>query len=311
MWRSLTLFALTTPGTLVMPLKQVGGSPVRGCNMLSDFGDVAAWIVSESRGRGHRRLVLGCFLYADGGLFSRITAAADVVTNVVCEMCPDACLISLCSPTEVFSVPREAAREASRRFNSLTLHTPWERAVGMASRGRYLEQNRAVPAHGILLQDSLVWSQGPNYAFSKQIQRWRNLVLRFRRGHVVSANVAPASLTESVMHNPLIKAGMLGCSHFGILAFEPRTSNSLMTALAIHDICEPSSSAHPSTRLDHPLDLFQENAVHGGTFRCAYKTNSYTEVSAALYFLSQKIVPVLEWGIAGATALSYYRRSRL
>jgi hypothetical protein len=51
-----------------------------------------------------------------------------------------------------------------------------------------------------------VWSQGPNYAFAKLVQRWRVLLAR-ASGHVVSANVAPASLTRSVMHNKLIRAG--------------------------------------------------------------------------------------------------------
>ena len=31
------------------------------------------------------------------------------------------------------------------------------------------------------------------------------------------------------------------------------------------------------------MDLFTTNAVHGGTWRCAFKTNSYTEVSAVIY----------------------------
>jgi hypothetical protein len=69
-----------------------------------------------------------------------------------------------------------------------------------------------------------------------------------------------------------------------------------MTALALHDINAPASAASPTTQLSHPLNLFQENAVHGGTWRCAFKTNSYTEVSALLHY-GAKIGP---WAAAVA-----------
>ena len=87
-----------------------------------------------------------------------------------------------------------------------------------------------------------VWQQGPNYAFAKLVQRWRAIVSR-HCGHVVVSNVAPASLTESVMHNRLVNAGMRGCEFFGIVPFTPRTSTALMTALMIHDLNEPKFAA--------------------------------------------------------------------
>ena len=40
--------------------------------------------------------------------------------------------------------------------------------------------------------------QGPNYALAKRIQHWRAMLLR-GAGHTVSANIAPASKTVSVM----------------------------------------------------------------------------------------------------------------
>ena len=71
------------------------------------------------------------------------------------------------------------------------------------------------------LVDFFVWSQGPNYAFAKQLQRWRAIVQR-ADGHTVSSTIGPATLTESVMHMPLIEAGMRGCAHFGIEPFQVR-----------------------------------------------------------------------------------------
>lgn len=109
------------------------------------------------------------------------------------------------------------------------------------------------------------------------------------------------------MHNPLIRAGMLGCQHFGIVPFEPDASNQLMTVLALHDLQTPSSAANPNTKLSHPFDLLIENAVHGGSWRCAYRTNSYTEVSAVLYGL-QAAAPYASF-LGGA--LTGFLRSRL
>ena len=313
MWDRLSEYARHTPGTLVIPMSHVDGTAVdsstsiRGCDILSDFESISRWIVEQSF---HKRIVIGGFLYADGALFARIAVAADAVIQAVCHIRADTALISLCSPTEVFSVPKAANQEATRRYHSLNVHTPWERTIGLVSNQRYLQQNtpRVVTADNgrdtFLLQDSQVWQQGPNYAFAKLIQRWRNVVAREQGQHWVSSNVAPASLTKSVMSNSLIRAGMLGCQFFGIVPFEPGTSNSLMTALAIHDLRCTGSSANPTTVLKNPLDLFIENAVHGGTWRCAYVTNSYTEVSAALYGL--KVVAPY---VAVAVGASYWKRN--
>ena len=160
--------------------------------------------------------------------------------------------------------------------------------------GRYLERNKPLRVRGVeesgrehLLQDSFVWQQGPNYAFAKLVQRWRNLLHWWGKGSAVTSNVAPASLTVSVMHNRLIRAGMLGCQFFGIVPFQPATSNSLMTVLALHDLSKFQDEESDPRRMlsGHPMDLFMANAVHGGTWRCAFKTNSYTEVSAVIYGL--------------------------
>merc|ERR1712054_139481 len=102
------------------------------------------------------------------------------------------------------------------------------------------------------------------------------------------------------MHNRLVAAGMLGCAHFGIEAFHVSTSSSLLAALMVWDLASGTeSSAHPSYPLKSPLDLLQQNACHGGTWRAAFKTNSYTEVSALLYFLGQ----ARPWLLASGAAL--------
>jgi hypothetical protein len=86
-----------------------------------------------------------------------------------------------------------------------------------------------------------------------------------------------------------------------------------MTALLIHDLNDPQSVAHPSTEFPasgSPLELFTSCAVHGGTMRSPFKANSYTEVSALVYFSDQATPYAMGAGalLAGTAA---YRRSKL
>ena len=69
----------------------------------------------------------------------------------------------------MFTVPSEASEAANNRYESFTLHTPWERAVGSLSNNRYLERNAPLRVVGRgsggeevthLLQDFQVWQQG-------------------------------------------------------------------------------------------------------------------------------------------------------
>lgn len=266
-----------------------------GCDLLSQPAAVASWITAQAPAS---KLVLGLYVYLDGALFSQVAVAADAIIRTVCsqrggaDSATGVALAYLSSPTEVHCVPAEANKVAQDKGSGL--HGLWEQPIRILSKERYLEPNRPLvvkaqdtSAPPLLMQDSVVWQQGPNYCFAKQLQKWRMMVAR-SDGHVCSATVGPATLTESVMHNKLVAAGMLGCEHFGIEAFQVNTSSSLLAALLIWDVTSGArSSAHPAYPLQSPLQLLQQNACHGGTWRAAFKTNSYTEVSALLYFLGQ------------------------
>jgi hypothetical protein len=68
------------------------------------------------------------------------------------------------------------------------------------------------------------------------------------------------------MHNKLVAAGMLGCAYFGVEAFEQETSSSILAAILVWDLKSGEEShAHPRAALRSPLELFQQNACHGGT----------------------------------------------
>eukprot|EP00668_Euglena_longa_P011728 GGOE01014143.1.p1 GENE.GGOE01014143.1~~GGOE01014143.1.p1 ORF type:complete len:568 (-),score=104.76 GGOE01014143.1:179-1720(-) len=323
LWKRIAQLTLQSPGQLVVPVSvsklggvkdgsRVGEADLEwlvnnaGCDLLADAPAIAHWIVRQAP---EQRLVLGTYAYLDGALFVRVAVTADAIVAAVCEIRGGAnspngvALAHLLSPTEVHCVPEAAYQDACARARSITPHSLWEQPIRWLSQERYLEPNwghTVQCADGrdppLRLQDCLVWQQGPNYAMAKQLQKWRAILSR-EAGHVVSATVGPATLTVSVMHNRLVAAGMMGCRHFGVEAFEVETSARILGAILLWDLrAGRASAAHPDHPLRSPLELFGQNACHGGAWRSPFKANSYTEVSAVLYFL-QLLVP---WSVAAA-----------
>eukprot|EP00041_Stephanoeca_diplocostata_P005745 m.67962 g.67962 ORF g.67962 m.67962 type:complete len:567 (-) comp15974_c0_seq1:1323-3023(-) len=257
-------------------------STIAGCDLLEQVPEVTEWLVN--RVAPAKQLVLGSYVYLDGALFTRVAVATDAITATVLQRrgpwgrSPGGvALAHLCSPTEVHFVPAAARDTAVQRYSEIGVHSLWEKPIEVLSGGRYLERNEATTVEctsgtnsgrHFYVQDSIVWSQGPNYSFAKQLQKWRLLVAH-RAGHVCSATVAPATLTESVMHNRLIAAGMLGCAVFGIEAFEVPSSKAIQTMALLWDLHSSSSLANPAnhqSEINWPYDIFIQNACHGMYF---------------------------------------------
>lgn len=333
-WRRLLQTATASRGTLVAPLRRDGnvdGEPrtrvvgqditedefcqVAGCNVLEETPEVAAWACAQAQGR---RLCLGSYVYLDGASFVRVALAADAILEAVCTANSDVALACLSSPTECYIVPMAAWADAAARVAAPPagrVHRLWYAPLRAATRGRYCVPAKpavtlATSAGPMQLRDSFVWMQGPNYAFAKQIQRWRMLWAR-ARGHVASSNLGPMTLTRSILSNALIGAGVKGATHFGLEPFYAATSSALLAALLVHDLRCPTSAANPAVPLASPLLLFSENALHVGSWRAAFETNTYTEVCALTYGAG-KAQPYIVAGTATAAGLVAWRlRARL
>ena len=130
--------------------------------------------------------------------------------------------------------------------------------------------------------------QGPNYALAKRIQQWRATLAR-HQGQRVSINIAPSTTTHSVVKNPLLKAAFNGAGLFGVEAFSPETTNSIMAALWIHDLRNPESIANPEREMNHPLELMMEGANHGGLWRVAYLARTALPFAAVYGFAKAKL----------------------
>lgn len=136
------------------------------------------------------------------------------------------------------------------------------------------------------LVDGLVKKQGPNYALAKRLQHWRAVVSRHTHGCRVSSNIAPSTATASVVSNKLFALAYGGMKFFKPMeVFQQETSNAVMGALLLRDVCDPATPSNPSLPLKNPLQLFSYGSFHGGVWRMAYTMNSIGTPAVLAYLL--------------------------
>jgi hypothetical protein len=274
-WERILRTASTGAGTLLVPAGSEAGTSAlehrAGADLTSDVPAAAAWLADLPG-----PLVLGNYVYADGGTNVRLSMAVDALTLRLSEIRDEVALAFLATPTDVFAVPREAVEQATRSYEHRSGTAKLlSRPLRTVSGGRLLRRSYVRDADpGI--NDSLVAQQGPNYALAKRLQRWRASVAR-DAGATVSLNVAPPTRTRSVVKNRALAAAYAGAHRFGVEVFEPATANVLMAALLVHDLHTDGGPVH-----DHPWQDEAFGAVHGGLWRSAYAPRSALGLAALL-----------------------------
>jgi len=307
MWENLISFARKTPGKLIVPERGMmmttsahegGGESYHdrrqksyaryGANLLTDIPEIAHWLAhSVCPGID---LTLGSYAYLDGKDFVRIVLAMDAICNHVLthRKSSRVNLAFLASPSDIYLRSRKSRDMSVKRYKD---RETWVKVIEKVSAGAYCKPNITGP----LIQDkefdvvdASVPQQGPNYLLAKRIQQWRAIVAR-SKGIRVSINIAPASATESVTKNPVLRAAYAGVSFFPPTeVFHPTTTNSVMAAALLRDIFDEDSPSNPSKKLEHPLLLISEGAWHGGLWTTAVSNKSSAVVSAGLGFVKEK-----------------------
>lgn len=240
-------------------------TPGQGVDLLTELPAVAHWLDGFDG-----RLIIGNYVYALGGLHTRLSIAVDALGSYLGERRADTALAFLATPTDIFAVPPEAVAQATDRFRR---RSGLARVTGTLSGGRLLRRNYPEGADpGI--NDSIVVQQGPNYALAKRIQRWRATVARHER--TVAFSVAPATRTRSVTSNRLLAAAYAGAHRFDAEIFEPETARKLLAILLIHQIRNPRPPA-PQSWQDEAV-----GAAHGGLWRIAYEPRSALPLAVLL-----------------------------
>lgn len=273
LWRRLLADVDGHAGTLLLPAR-TGDGPLEertGIDLVADLPAATQWVESLAG-----PLVLGNYVYADGGTNVLVSTALDVLTEHLLAVrgAGEVSLAFLATPTDVFAVPREAVEASTAAYTERSLTKLLRVPLRTLTGGRLLRRNY-LPDEDPGLNDSVVLQQGPNYLLAKRIQRWRATSAR-AAGVPTSFTVAPPTRTRSVVKNRALAAAYAGAHRFGIEVFEPGTSNTLMAALLVHDLATGRPPA------GHPWQDEAYAAVHGGLWRTAYDPRSALGLAALL-----------------------------
>eukprot|EP01104_Vermistella_antarctica_P005936 TRINITY_DN16682_c0_g1_i1.p1 TRINITY_DN16682_c0_g1~~TRINITY_DN16682_c0_g1_i1.p1 ORF type:complete len:760 (+),score=228.59 TRINITY_DN16682_c0_g1_i1:73-2280(+) len=290
-WKRLIGIARNSHGTMTFPLSKPEDEikddddlyASAGCNLFTQTPEIKNWLLEVQPGKA---LTIGGYAYLDGALHVQVSLAMDAIMKGVSEGRKNVGLAFLCSPTDVFVAPN-ASWEASRE--NLKNAPWWQKLISTLTGGRLLTKNAlrqvdAADGSKITVVDGIVVPQGPNYALAKRLQHWRVMVAS-EAGNTVSSNIAPSTATASVVSNASFAAAYGGFHHFKPMEiFYQETSNAVMGALLLHDVCNPKAIGQPKTKRSNPLEIFASGAFHGGIWRSAWKMNSEGPVSVMAYY---------------------------
>ena len=260
-----------------------------GANLLTHIPEIAHWLVNNPH-----QLDLAAIAYLDGEKHVRVSMAMDSIMSYVSQQKPDSSLMYMCTPTDVYAVPQQTIEAAQQKYQQRSvLERVLSQGIATLSMKHLFQKSNPevyssdnAKSYGIA--DCIVVEQGPNYALAKRLQQWRATLAR-HQGQQVSINIAPSTTTRSVTKNPLLKAAFDGASLFDVEAFEPETTNAIMAALWVHDLCHPEALANPKNTLDHPLELMMDGANHGGLWNVAYLARTALPFAALYGFSADKL----------------------
>lgn len=276
MWAGLFDQARGSAGSLTVPVSggrdtAVDPSERVGVDLLHDAGGVGDYLLGLEG-----PLVLGNYVYADGGTNLRLSAATDAIATHLMQR-DDVALAYLATPTDVFVVPDSAVAQANSGLDKAFLKSV-RRPLRALSGGRLLQRQYPPQSAGVAISDTIVPQQGPNYLLAKRIHRWR-AAASAADGRLVSMNIAPPTRTRSVTKNRALAAAYAGAHRFGVEVFDPATANTLMAAMLVHDLRTGGYAAKG--------DVWRAEAAgaaHGGLWRTPYDPRSALGIAAVLGF---------------------------
>lgn len=91
-----------------------------GTNLLTQIPEIAQWLVQFPQ-----KLDLAAIAYLDGEKHVRVSMAMDSIMQYVSEHKPDTSLMFMCTPTDVYAVPKEVAEAAQEKFKSRSQLQKW------------------------------------------------------------------------------------------------------------------------------------------------------------------------------------------
>lgn len=256
-----------------------------GANLLTQTPAIARWL-----GSFEKSLDIGCLAYLHGEKHTRVSVAMDAIAAALQQADPQSSIAYMATPTDSFAVPEAVAKRVMAAWRERSLMAKacqWPLGnLAFAPGITRLYECSNGKRYGIV--DSTISQQGPNYALAKRLQQWRATVARAEGRHAVM-NIAPSTTTRSVVSNPALEAGFAGADLFNVEVFAPETTNALMAALWVHELRYDKAASRAGNPLDHPGELFMDNAIHGGLWSVPYLPRTVLPFAAAAGFVRQRL----------------------
>jgi len=266
-----------------------------GANIIRQTPEVRNWIrdtVPKVAKGGH--VAMGAYAYLDGELHVRVNLACDAIMEGLASSYgyDKVTFHYLPTPTDAYIIQDHVDQGVK---DNLKTAPAWcknlEFLGGIGKMMPMITQPiKAEDGHIMHLSDSLMVTQGPNYALAKRLQQWRCILAR-SMGANVSYSIAPATATASVLSNKMFAAAYGGAHHWKpVEIFYQELSNAVMGTLYIHDVRNPESSSRPHVNKDMNYMLWlTSKAFHGGFMRCAYKFTSIAELAATVFLFNKYV----------------------
>lgn len=283
-WAELISYARSTAGTLIFPVRgAAAGAPdaelaaAAGADLMADTPEVLEWLKRTLPATGLQPVV-GMYTYLDSDAHVRVSLACDAIMRELAPPLGKASLAYIQTPSLAYDVPASSVEAAKAQYAS-----SWLKMLGYTPNARSAVPGTQPPRY---VHNGFINLQGPNYALAKNLQLWRATLGHARDKLRVSANMAPAARTASMVagdnkNASTVATGLNGMGYFKpLMCFDQETVSTCMAALLLTDVTGPMPAPGP-----HPYDLFSYQAFHGGSFRVGVKPGEL----GTLFYLSGKL----------------------
>lgn len=307
-WQSLIEHAERSAGTLLVPVlraRSTEGSLAEraGLDLVQDVEAIASWLHQVSRSAS--RVVIASYAYIGGSNQIIAQAAQDALiaaasTNLAKSKLA---LTWLATPLDVIVVgPEVLARQSlklSGRSVAVRMRDVFWRMFGQLQPAQTVPLETASGAASLFDASSVM--QGSSYLLAKHSEKWRAMVAA-RQGNLVSYTVAPPAATRSVLSVRVLNYTYRALDRFGVHPFSAQATSRALALLLLRNLNDPASPAATNNSGDQ-VALVSATAIHGGTWRMAYRPDSIWVVATVLgVFSRQKKNAIVEVDSASSKA---------
>ena len=307
-WQSLIEHAERSGGTLLVPVlraRSTEGSLAEraGLDLVQDVEAIASWLHQVSRSAS--RVAIASYAYIGGSNQIIAQAAQDALiaaasTNLAKSKLA---LTWLATPLDVIVVgPEVLARQSSKlgsRSVAVRMRDAFWRMFGQLQPAQTVPLETSSGAASLFDASSVM--QGSSYLLAKHSEKWRAMVAA-RQGNLVSYTVAPPAATRSVLSVRVLNYTYRALDRFGVHPFSAQATSRALALLLLRNLNDPASPA-ATNNSGNQVALVSATAIHGGTWRMAYRPDSIWVVATVLgVFSRQKKNAIVEVDSASSKA---------